>query len=328
MAAPGGTRLVAIHTFAGEAEHDLPFKKGDVLFGERLDGSWWTGRDLQGKKGSFPVNYVREDAESGGAGVSAAAATAPSAPAAAMAKAPTGPSSRGAPAPAGVVGSGDRYGALPGGPPSPSLPGGPGRGGRGAGGEAAPGTITLEVSTEMTREGTVVVIRGLQFLTALLALSFMGAANSSASYEVLGVSITVSLSGGAKFVLAMAVIGWLWSIMIGGITFAIMKNSAPQFIVAHAKRHFLTFVIDTCIFALSLLAVTLCPTDAYSAMDGRVVAGAIFAALYMALLLVSMLMSYKDIVKEKLIAQGWQPPPGYDLTHGKNGTTPTASDAV
>ena len=81
MAAPGGTRLVAIHTFAGEAEHDLPFKKGDVLFGERLDGSWWTGRDLQGKKGSFPVNYVREDSESGGAGVSAAAATAPSAPA-------------------------------------------------------------------------------------------------------------------------------------------------------------------------------------------------------------------------------------------------------
>ena len=172
----------------------------------------------------------------------------------------------------------------------------------------------------MTREGTVLMMRGLQFLTALFALSFMGAVNSSS-----GVSFSFELSGGAKFVLAMAVIGWLWSMIIGGITLAIMKNSAPASIVGHPKRHFFTFVVDTGIFVLSLLAVTLCPTEAYGIIDGRIVAGAIFAALYMALLLVSMLMSYKDIIKEKLIAQGWQPPPGYDLTHGKNGTTPTAA---
>ena len=159
-------------------------------------------------------------------------------------------------------------------------------------------------------------VRRLQFVTSLFALSFMGAANSSNSL------LTAALTSGFRFALAVGVIGWLWSMVIGGVTFAIMRDAAPEAIVAHPKRHLITFLIDSSIFVLGLLAVTLCPTDLLGLVDGRAVAGAIFAAVYLGLLLGSMFMSYKDIVKEKLIAQGWTPPPGYDLTHGKNGTTP------
>ena len=318
--AGAGTRLVAIHTFSGEADHDLPFKKGDVLFGERLDGSWWTGTNEAGQRGSFPMNYVKEEPSS---------SSATQAPPVANSGAGGAPQNRAAPSrsaarPVPVGNSvGDQYGALPGGPaevgpPSPSAPGGPGAG---AGTDAA----QVQISTEMTREGTVLLIRGLQFVTSLFAFSFLGSANSApVSIAIAGVSVTTGTSSGVKFVLAMAVIGWIWSICTCAVTFGIMHDRAPEWVVSHPKRHVATLATDVFIFSLSLLALTLCPTDFYS-FDGRIVAGALIHAIFSFLLVISTLMSYKDMIKQKLVEQGWQPPPGYDLTHGRTGATPIAA---
>merc|ERR1719498_511843 len=278
-----------------------------------------------GQRGSFPVNYVKEEPASSAAAPAGSAANSGSG--AGVQPSNSGASSRNV-APPGPVGNsvGDQYGALPGGPaevgpPSPSAPGGPGRPAGGAGA----GTVQLEISTEMTREGTVVLIRGLQFLTSMVAFSFLGAANSSpVSVAIGGVTITAGISSAVKFVLAMGVIGWIWSACMSAITYGIMHDKTPAWITSHPKRHIAVLAIDASVFSLSLLALTLCPSEYYS-FDGRVMAGALIYAIYCGLLVVSMFMSYKDIVKQKLIEQGWQPPPGYDLTHGRNGTTPVAA---
>ncbi|CAN6608466.1 protein Ysc84p [Trichomonascus vanleenenianus] len=56
----GGVKAVALYTFDGEQDGDLPFKKGDVLTIVKKSEStddWWTGR-IAGKEGIFPANYV------------------------------------------------------------------------------------------------------------------------------------------------------------------------------------------------------------------------------------------------------------------------------
>ena len=51
---------MALYTFKGEREGDLPFKKGDVIdILKKTDSTdaWWTGRS-NGMEGIFPANYV------------------------------------------------------------------------------------------------------------------------------------------------------------------------------------------------------------------------------------------------------------------------------
>lgn len=54
------TQAIALYTFKGEQNGDLPFKKGDVIDilkkTETVD-DWWTGRN-NGITGIFPANYV------------------------------------------------------------------------------------------------------------------------------------------------------------------------------------------------------------------------------------------------------------------------------
>lgn len=77
---PGGRRLIAVHSFAGDAEGDLPFSQGEEIVGLRLDGQWWTGRNTAGATGSFPANFVKEvapatsEAASAGGGAASAGA--------------------------------------------------------------------------------------------------------------------------------------------------------------------------------------------------------------------------------------------------------------
>ena len=282
---------MAIHTFVGEAEHDLPFKKGDVLFGERLDGAWWTGRNEKGQKGSFPTNYVRED--SGGD------AAAPSAPP--IASAP------GISAAPGVAG--DQYGALPAGPPTPSMPGGLE--------DPAPaccrsGTVTLGQHRDDAR-GTVMTVRGLQFVTSLFALSFMGAANSSIAYSR---RRSRAVSGTRR----------------GRHRLAVVHGDQGRNLCDYARRcargdrgtsetppHHL--LIDSSIFVLGLLAVTLCPTDLLGLVDGRAVAGPFSRRSISGSCWGACSCRTRTLSRRSSSRRAGRPP-GYDLTHGKNGTTP------
>ncbi|QPG74118.1 hypothetical protein FOA43_001440 [Brettanomyces nanus] len=53
-------KAIALYTFAGQQDGDLPFKKGDVItIVQKSDTSddWWTGK-LGSKRGIFPANYV------------------------------------------------------------------------------------------------------------------------------------------------------------------------------------------------------------------------------------------------------------------------------
>ncbi|KAK6465278.1 hypothetical protein DFJ63DRAFT_321609 [Scheffersomyces coipomensis] len=57
---PNTNQAIALYTFKGEQNGDLPFKKGDVIDiikkSETVD-DWWTGRN-NGVTGIFPANYV------------------------------------------------------------------------------------------------------------------------------------------------------------------------------------------------------------------------------------------------------------------------------
>lgn len=53
-------KVVALYSFPGEEEGDLPFRKGDVITVLKKTDSqndWWTGR-VNGREGMFPANYV------------------------------------------------------------------------------------------------------------------------------------------------------------------------------------------------------------------------------------------------------------------------------
>ena len=59
---PGKRKVVvALWDLEGQAEDELSFKRGDVIYvlDEMKDGSWWLGRHLDGRQGVFPTNYVR-----------------------------------------------------------------------------------------------------------------------------------------------------------------------------------------------------------------------------------------------------------------------------
>ena len=56
---PTLTKLIAVHNFAGDQPGDLPFAKGDCLYGIKLTGQWWTGVDSNDLTGTFPSNYVK-----------------------------------------------------------------------------------------------------------------------------------------------------------------------------------------------------------------------------------------------------------------------------
>uniref|UniRef100_A0A674MW81 Tyrosine-protein kinase n=1 Tax=Takifugu rubripes TaxID=31033 RepID=A0A674MW81_TAKRU len=67
---PQGTECVARYNFKGTSEHDLPFKKGDVLtiIVVTKDPNWYKAKNAAGCEGTIPVNYVqkREGVRSGG----------------------------------------------------------------------------------------------------------------------------------------------------------------------------------------------------------------------------------------------------------------------
>lgn len=54
------SKAIALYSFAGQQDGDLPFKKGDVItIVQKSDTTddWWTGK-VGAKKGIFPANYV------------------------------------------------------------------------------------------------------------------------------------------------------------------------------------------------------------------------------------------------------------------------------
>ncbi|AET38446.1 SYLF and SH3 domain-containing protein Ecym_2747 [Eremothecium cymbalariae DBVPG len=56
----GTPKAVALYTFKGEQDGDLPFRTGDVIAILKKSNSqddWWTGR-VNGQEGIFPANYV------------------------------------------------------------------------------------------------------------------------------------------------------------------------------------------------------------------------------------------------------------------------------
>lgn len=56
-----GNQAIALYTFKGEQNGDLPFNKGDVidiLKKSETSDDWWTGRN-NGTTGIFPANYVQ-----------------------------------------------------------------------------------------------------------------------------------------------------------------------------------------------------------------------------------------------------------------------------
>lgn len=58
--ASAGVTAIALYSFNGEQEGDLPFRKGDIIqVVEKSDSvdDWWTG-ELKGVRGIFPANYV------------------------------------------------------------------------------------------------------------------------------------------------------------------------------------------------------------------------------------------------------------------------------
>ena len=143
------TQLLAIHNFAGDQTDDLPFAKGDKLIGITLNGEWWTGTNASGTKtGSFPSNYVQElDAP----------ANKPATNAAGFCAAPPSPVHRPA---SNTSAPTANYGQLP-----------------GASASALNGGIEHK-----TRLGTFAVVRSLQVLTSLFALSFMGSTTAGRQY--------------------------------------------------------------------------------------------------------------------------------------------------
>jgi len=55
--APDGEPYKALYSFNGEQAGDLQFKKGDIIYVQKKDGSWWEGT-CNGRSGAFPSNYV------------------------------------------------------------------------------------------------------------------------------------------------------------------------------------------------------------------------------------------------------------------------------
>ena len=54
------SKAIALYSFAGQQDGDLPFKKGDVITIGQKSGTtddWWTGK-IGAKQGIFPANYV------------------------------------------------------------------------------------------------------------------------------------------------------------------------------------------------------------------------------------------------------------------------------
>jgi hypothetical protein len=291
------TELIAIHNFKGDQPGDLAFAKGDHLIGINLNGEWWHGKDRFDKEGSFPSNYVKE--------VSAAEIPGPPSTGAAFQPPPPGPIRR-------QSGSGpvdNNYGNLPSGPPAPST-------------ASPPASSKEESSEEKTRMGLVAVIRGLQVITSLFALSFMGATTGGLQYtynkDEAGKNLSPSIKAdlptndGVKLVLAMSILGWLESSFFFILACLVLKNmcNLRQKIQAMVNFSLITFCIDCFLAWLTLIAVTVCPTETLI-QDGRAKAAAIFLMFYLMILMYSILMSYKDMTKLKLIRQGWTPPPGY-----------------
>jgi len=56
---PSGEAYRALYTFNGEQEGDLTFRKGDIIYVQKKDGSWWEGT-CNGRSGPFPSNYVTQ----------------------------------------------------------------------------------------------------------------------------------------------------------------------------------------------------------------------------------------------------------------------------
>lgn len=51
--------VIAMYTFKGDEEGDLPFRKGDIISVIAVDEcGWWTGK-FKGNMGIFPANYVK-----------------------------------------------------------------------------------------------------------------------------------------------------------------------------------------------------------------------------------------------------------------------------
>jgi len=52
-----GEPYKALYAFAGEQPGDLVFKKGDIIYVQKMDGAWWEGT-CNGSYGPFPSYYV------------------------------------------------------------------------------------------------------------------------------------------------------------------------------------------------------------------------------------------------------------------------------
>ena len=114
---------------------------------------------------------------------------------------------------------------------------------------------------------------------------------------------------GVKLVLAMSILGWLESLVMLLITCLALYNIAGirEKLEKMENRHHVVMGIDCALAWLTLIALTVCPTEML-VQDRRAAAAAVFLMLYLMMLIVSILMSYKDVVKQKLIRQGWVPP--------------------
>jgi len=52
-----GEQYRALYNFDGEQDGDLTFRKGEIIYVQKKEGSWWEGT-CNGKSGAFPSNYV------------------------------------------------------------------------------------------------------------------------------------------------------------------------------------------------------------------------------------------------------------------------------
>ena len=288
------TPLIAIHNFKGDQPGDLPFAKHEKLIGLELKGDWWTGKNEQGKLGSFPTNYVKEAAADTSPSAGSTKTTAPNQSGAAFASKPnSGPVHRtGSTESATNSAPTTNYGDLSGGQDKDK--------------------------ENKTRTGLTLTVRGLQVLTSLFALAFMGATTQGMQYSYSPESIdpdgnapagSLPSNDGVKMVLAMSVIGWLESSVFLIVAVLCVYNIAGvrQKFDANPNRFLITFAIDCLQAWLTLIAVTICPTERLIA-DRRAIAAAVFLMMYLMILFYSILMSYKDMTKLKLIDQGWIPP--------------------
>lgn len=302
------TELIAIHNFAGDQPGDLPFAKGDRLVGTELTGQWWTGVDSNDRTGTFPSNYVKV--------VSAKGTEVPN---------PVNNAGFAPPPPAPV-----HHHSSGGGAPTANY------------GVMPTESSGSAKSAYKTRCGTVATIRGAQFLTSLFALAFMGSTTAGKQYMcdtvVPGFDVCVTKASaqamaapaassltpsmraeqqkqidsiptndGVKFVLAMSILGWLESTVMLMIACAAIYNAGVRAkIDAIVMKHRIVFCVDCFLAWLSLMALTICPVEKLT-IDRRAGAAAIFLMMYMWFLGYSILMSYKDIVREKLLEEGWRP---------------------